>query len=275
MIHSVAGTLGPAGTPVFVPPFRAPHHTVSDVGLVGGGNPPRPGEASLAHHGVLFLDELPEFRRSALEALRQPLEDGHILVSRAARQAVFPARFQLVASMNPCPCGNAGHPERACVCGSTDVRRYRARVSGPLLDRIDLHVAVPAVDLGKLTSDEPTESSTAVRERVLRARTAQAARAERSGIPASTNAELDGRWLREACRLPAGAKSILATALRRRGFSARAIHRVMRVARTIADLEGEETVALAHLAEAVRYRMLGEGPGRDAEPYAVASPPSE
>ncbi len=259
MIHSVAGTLGPGGRPVVVPPFRAPHHTVSDMGLVGGGNPPRPGEASLAHHGVLFLDELPEFRRSALEALRQPLEDGWITVTRAARQAVFPARVQLVASMNPCPCGHAGHPERRCMCSSADVRRYRARLSGPLLDRIDLHVEVPAVDVAQLTGDEPTESSAAVRARVLRAREVQAARAAQLGYSASTNAELDGRWLRESCRLPAGAKSILATALKRRGFSARAIHRVMRVARTIADLEGEEWVGLPHLAEAVRYRMLEGG----------------
>lgn len=259
-IHSVAGTLGPRGRPLRSPPFRAPHHTVSDVGLVGGGNPPRPGEVSLAHHGVLFLDELPEFRRSALEALRQPLEDGRITVTRAARTAVFPARVQLVASMNPCPCGNAGHPERPCVCSSTDIRKYRARLSGPLLDRIDLHVAVPPVPLADLTDEGSEESSEVVRARVERVRAIQAARAERFGIDARMNALLEGRWLREACKLPPGAKAILATALRRRGFSARAIHRVMRVSRTIADLEGEETVGLPHLAEAVRYRILGDGP---------------
>ena len=258
MIHSVAGTLGSGGRAITVPPFRAPHHTISDVGLVGGGNPPRPGEASLAHDGVLFLDELPEFRRSALESLRQPLEDGFITIIRAARQATFPARVQLVASMNPCPCGNAGHPERQCICSSTEIRRYRGRLSGPLLDRIDLHVWVPPVDLARITGDSAEESSAAARERVLKARAIQEQRAARFGMRSKTNANLEGRWLREACSLPPGAKALLATALRRRGFSARAIHRVLRVARTIADLEGEENVALAHLAEAVRYRILSE-----------------
>jgi magnesium chelatase family protein len=258
MIHSVAGTLGASGRAITVPPFRAPHHTISEVGLVGGGNPPRPGEASLAHHGVLFLDELPEFRRSALESLRQPLEDGFITIIRAARQATFPTRVQLIASMNPCPCGNAGHPERQCICSSTDIRKYRGRLSGPLLDRIDLHVWVPPVDIARITGDSEEESSAVVRSRVEKARGIQEERAARLGIAAKTNATLQGRWLREACQLPAGAKALLATALRRRGFSARAIHRVMRVARTIADLEEEEWVGLPHLAEAVRYRMLGE-----------------
>jgi len=227
------------------------------MGLVGGGNPPRPGEVSLAHRGVLFLDELPEFRRSALEALRQPLEDGTVMIVRATRSALFPARVQLVASMNPCLCGNTGNPERPCTCTSTDVRRYRGRVSGPLLDRIDLHVWVGPVDLERLTGDGIEECSSTVRERVEAARRRQLERAGAKDV-APWNAFLDGRRLREACALPSGGRHLLATALRRRGFSARAIHRVMRVARTIADLEGSETVKLVHLAEAVRYRILSD-----------------
>jgi magnesium chelatase family protein len=257
MIHSVAGTLGPGGRALRRAPFRAPHHTVSDVGLVGGGNPPRPGEVSLAHRGVLFLDELPEFRRSALEALRQPLEDGRVVVVRARRAAAFPARFQLVASMNPCPCGNSGNPERPCTCTSTDVRRYRARVSGPLLDRIDLHVGVDPIELERLTGEAGEESSASVLARVERARAAQEGRAGRAGV--SRNSELPPRALRDVCALPPGGRQLLAAALRRRGLSARAVHRVLRVARTIADLEGAERVLLAHLAEAVRYRILSDG----------------
>ena len=259
MIHSIAGPLA-GGGPVARPPFRAPHHTVSDVGLVGGGNPPRPGEVSLAHRGVLFLDELPEFRRSALEALRQPLEDRRVTIVRSGRSAEFPASFQLVASMNPCACGHAG-TERPCQCTSTDVRRYRARVSGPLLDRVDLHVGVPPVDLARLTGDEAGETSADVFARVRSARARQLARGEGDGP--FLNAELEGRRLREACALPPGGRDLLATALRRRGLSARALHRVMRVARTIADLEGAERVRLAHLAEAVRYRVLSERASRE------------
>jgi len=256
MIHSVAGTLRD-GRPLPRPPFRAPHHTVSDVGLVGGGNPPRPGEVSLAHRGVLFLDELPEFRRSALEALRQPLEDGRVVIVRARRSAAFPSRFQLVASMNPCPCGRSGHPEQPCTCSSTDIRRYRSRVSGPLLDRIDLHVWVPPVELEKLTAEGREETSATVRARVERARRRQAGRARRAGV--LRNAELPGRALRDVCALPTGGRALLAGALRRRGLSARAIHRVLRVARTLADLEGRDRVDLTHLAEAVRYRILSDG----------------
>jgi magnesium chelatase family protein len=263
-VHSVAGTLF-AGEPVSRPPFRAPHHTVSDVGLVGGGNPPRPGEVSLAHRGVLFLDELPEFRRSALEALRQPIEGRRVTVVRSGRSAEFPAAFQLVASMNPCACGHEG-TERACVCSSADVRRYRARVSGPLLDRIDLHVRVATVDVAKLTDDGVEESSAVVAARVARARALQGRRSVERGVMPLLNAELESKRLREACALPQGGRDLLVTALRRRGLSARALHRVMRVARTIADLEGAEHVMLAHLAEAVRYRALSDGShpdGRD------------
>jgi magnesium chelatase family protein len=229
---------------------------VSDVGLVGGSNPPRPGEVSLAHKGVLFLDELPEFRRSALEALRQPLEDRRVSVVRAGRSAEFPASFQLIASMNTCGCGHSG-TDKPCCCSSTDLRRYRARVSGPLMDRVDLHVQVAAVDVARLTEGGPEESSSTVALRVAAARAIQAARSAEAG-GAVLNAELDGRRLREVCALPAGGRDLLAGALRRRGLSARALVRVMRVARTIADLEGAETVMLAHLAEAVRYRVLSE-----------------
>ncbi len=253
MIHSIAGLL-PGGRPIARPPFRAPHHTVSDVGLVGGGNPPRPGEVSLAHRGVLFLDELPEFRRSALEALRQPLEDRRVTVVRAGRSAEFPASFQLVASMNPCPCGHSG-TERACQCTSVDLRRYRARVSGPLLDRVDLHVDVPSMDVVRLADADSAESSAAVYARVRDARARQLARDGRGHL--LLNAALEGRHLRDACPLPPGGRDLLSTALRRRGLSARALHRVMRVARTIADLEACETVGLTHLAEAVRYRRAG------------------
>jgi magnesium chelatase family protein len=254
-IHSVAGTLQ-GGWPLSRPPFRAPHHTVSDVGLVGGGNPPRPGEVSLAHRGVLFLDELPEFRRSALESLRQPVEDRYVFVVRAGRSARFPAAFQLVASMNPCPCGRSGDPEHPCECSATEVRRYRQRVSGPLLDRIDLHVRVPPVDLSRLTGGGEEEASAEVAGRVRAARGRQRARAEASG--ASLNADLDGPSLRRVCPLPAGAKALLAEALRRRGLSARALHRVLRVARTVADLEEADAIGLSHLAAALRYRILSE-----------------
>ena len=257
MIHSVAGTLGDERRPRLTSPFRAPHHTVSDVGLVGGGNPPRPGEVSLAHRGVLFLDELPEFRRSALESLRQPLEDGRVAVVRAGRSATFPARFQLLASMNPCPCGRAGDPERPCTCSSTDIRRYRSRVSGPLLDRIDLHVWVPPVDVSRLAGDVTEEASASVRTRVETARAVQRARTEHVG--AHCNADLTPKQLKNVARLPPGGRALLAEALRRRGLSARAFHRVLRVARTIADLDGSESIGLAQLAEAVRYRILSDG----------------
>ncbi len=258
MIHSVAGMLGVEGRPLVRPPFRAPHHTVSDVGLVGGGNPPRPGETSLAHRGVLFLDELPEFRRGALEALRQPLEDGHITVVRAGRRATFPAGFQLVAAMNPCPCGAAGDPSRPCRCTSPEIRRYRSRVSGPLLDRIDLHVWVPPVDADRLMGEADEEGSAPVAARVGGARERQRRRGAAAGVEAERNATLSGRRLRDACRLPTGGRALLASALRRRGLSARALHRVLRVARTVADLEGEDRIGMPHLAEAARFRLLSE-----------------
>jgi magnesium chelatase family protein len=230
-------------------PFRAPHHTASAVALVGGGPVPRPGEISLAHRGVLFLDELAEFDRRVLEVLREPLESGHIVISRAARQAEFPAAFQLVAAMNPCPCGYAGDPSGRCACTPEQVRRYRARVSGPLLDRIDLQVAVPRVPLAELGDEsEPGESSASVRTRVVAARERQLARA---GKP---NSRLSNREVSRDCALTASDRRLLEHALDKLGLSARAYHRVLRVARSIADLDGSERVATAHLTEAIQYR---------------------
>jgi len=232
-------------------PFRAPHHTASAVALVGGGPVPRPGEISLAHRGVLFLDELPEYDRRVLEVLREPLESGHIVISRAARQAEFPAAFQLVAAMNPCPCGYAGDPSGRCACTPEQVRRYRARVSGPLLDRIDLQIAVPRVALADLGNAAPAgESSATVRARVVAARERQL---QRAGKP---NARLSNREVQRDCALIASDRSLLERALDKLGLSARAYHRVLRVARSIADLASSERVATAHLTEAIQYRRL-------------------
>ena len=230
-------------------PFRAPHHTASAVALVGGGPMPRPGEISLAHRGVLFLDELPEYDRRVLEVLREPLESGHIVISRAARQAEFPAAFQLVAAMNPCPCGYAGDPSGRCVCTPEQVRRYRARVSGPLLDRIDLQIAVPRVPLVELGEASPGgENSSVVRARVVAARGRQLQRAGKA------NAQLSNREVARDCALATSDRALLERALDKLGLSARAYHRVLRVARSIADLDGAERVATAHLTEAIQYR---------------------
>lgn len=235
-------------------PYRAPHHTASGVALVGGGSNPRPGEITLAHHGVLFLDELPEFDRQVLEVLREPLENGHITVSRAARQADFPARFQLVAAMNPCPCGWLGDASGRCRCTPDQVARYRARISGPLLDRIDLQVFVPRVEAAALSCATPAtaESSAQVRARVCAARERQLARA---GKP---NARLTPKELERDCQLDEAARQLLTTALSRLQLSARAYHRVLKVARSIADLAGADAVAAPHIAEALRYRQLDD-----------------
>ncbi len=236
-------------------PFRSPHHTASAVALVGGGSHPRPGEISLAHNGVLFLDELPEFDRKVLEVLREPLESGHITISRAARQAQFPARFQLVAAMNPCPCGYHGDGLARCTCHPGQVERYRSRVSGPLLDRIDLHVEVPAVRPEALQSRRPGEPSARIRARVVAARERQLARfGERPGIFA--NAHMGPREVRRFCRVDEAGEALLRAAIARLGLSARAYHRVLKLARTIADLEGVDAIAAAHVAEAVQYRSL-------------------
>jgi len=247
-IHSVAGLLPPGTRLLTSRPFRAPHHTISDVALVGGGQYPRPGEISLAHHGVLFLDEMPEFSRHVLEVLRQPLEEGCVRIARAARTAVFPARFMLIGAMNPCPCGYLGDPARACRCSPMQVARYGFRLSGPLRDRLDLAVPVGALSAHELQEAPPGESSAAIRGRVLAARARQL---ERDGV---LNGRLQGRLLRERAALDATAQRLLGRAIVRLALSARAYDRVLRVARTVADLEGAEAVTVEHVGEALQFR---------------------
>lgn len=254
-IHSVAGKPGTMRGLLRQRPFRAPHHTTSPVALIGGGQTPRPGEVSLAHNGILFLDELPEFGRSVLEVLRQPLEEKRITVSRAKYSVEYPANFTLVASMNPCPCGYYNHPDRECTCPSGAVHRYMGRISGPLMDRIDLHIEVTPVPVAELAVERVEEPSAAVRERVVRARRVQALRfAGVEGV--YTNAMMNSKMLREYCRLDTASASLLARAMERLSLSARAYDRILKVARTIADLEGSEQIAAAHLAEAINYRSL-------------------
>jgi magnesium chelatase family protein len=254
-IHSVAGKLVRNDGLVTTRPFRSPHHTVSDVALVGGGNNPQPGEISLAHNGVLFLDELPEFKRSVLEVLRQPLEERKISISRARFAVDFPASFMLVASMNPCPCGYYNHPDKECVCPPGAVQRYLNKISGPLLDRIDLHVEVTPVSFEKIANQQRSESSDRIRERVVTAREVQLERfKENEGI--FCNAMMPSPMVNELCQIQEAGKNLLKTAMERLGLSARAYDRILKVSRTIADLAGSPEIKTEHLAEAIQYRSL-------------------
>jgi magnesium chelatase family protein len=254
-IHSVAGML-PSGVPLIATrPFRSPHHTISDAGLIGGGRVPRPGEVSLAHRGVLFLDELPEFRTDVLEVMRQPLEDGRVTIARAAITLTYPADVMLAAAMNPCPCGYHGDTLRQCTCTAPQIQRYRSRVSGPLLDRIDLHIEVPRVPYKDLSDKAEGEPSASVRERVNRARGVQGERfASRRGV--FCNADMQARDIRRYCPLSDGCQDLLKAAVNRLGLSARAHSRVIKVARTIADLAGSPSIETAHLSESIQYRAL-------------------
>lgn len=253
-IHSIAGALSGGCGLLNTRPFRSPHHTVSAPGLTGGGTIPRPGEVSLSHNGVLFLDELPEFSRTAMECLRQPLEDGQVTISRASGSLSYPCSFMLVAAMNPCPCGYFGHPTRPCTCSSTSAQRYLSRISGPLLDRFDLHVEVPPVEYEQLSSHTTAENSATIRQRVNRARAIQQERYRDDGI--LTNAQLSPSLLKRYCALNDAASALMKNAFDRLDLSARAYDRILKVARTIADLDGSETVQSSHLAEAIQYRNL-------------------
>ena len=269
-VHSVAGLLAPGQSLCVTRPFRSPHHTISDAGLIGGGSTPRPGEVSLAHGGVLFLDELPEFRTNVLEVLRQPLEDGSVTLSRAAISLSYPARFMLAAAMNPCPCGYLGDPSHNCHCTPMHVERYLSRLSGPLLNRIDIHLEVPAVAYRDLAAQAAEEASAAVRARVESARRRQRERFH--GMPGLyANAHMTAREIRRFCRLSEPVELLLRNAVARLGLSARAYHRVLKIARTIADLAGATEIEVAHVGEAIQYRTLDR---RRAPPgVAAAAPP--
>jgi magnesium chelatase family protein len=268
-IHSVAGVLNADEGLVTHRPFRAPHHTISDAGLIGGGAVPRPGEVSLAHNGLLFLDELPEFPRNVLEVMRQPLEDGHVTIARAAMSLSFPARFMLAAAMNPCPCGYFNDKSRDCTCTPPMIQRYVSKVSGPLLDRIDIHIEVPAVQYKELRGGSSAEGSEQIRGRVLAARDRQHARFVRVGKeertrptgkfasqPVFANAQMTTQQIRLHCELSSDPERILERAMQQQGLSARAHDRILKVARTIADLEAAPEIEVKHIAEAIQYRTL-------------------
>lgn len=256
-VFSIAGFLNKDETLMAVRPFRAPHHTISDAGLVGGGQTPRPGEISLAHLGVLFLDELPEFKKNVLEALRQPLEDGTITITRSSVTASFPAKFMLVAAMNPCPCGYFGDRVHTCRCTPQQIRHYQSKISGPLLDRIDLHIEVPSVKYRALSEKETGESSAAVKERVNKARDLQNKRFESNGV--TCNARMTEKQIQKFCRIDEEAHKLIEMAIEKLGLSARAVNRILKVSRTIADLENDALIKTSHVAEAIQYRSLDRG----------------
>ncbi len=254
-IHSVAGKLTAAGSLMTERPYRSPHHTISDMALVGGGADPQPGEISLAHNGVLFLDELPEFKRSVLEVLRQPLEDRQVTISRSKSSVEYPASFMLIASMNPCPCGFYNHPDKQCICGPGMVQKYLSKISGPLLDRIDLHVEVTPVNFNDLSSLKEAEKSASIRQRVIKAREIQDTRFQNN--PAlHCNAQMNPKMLRSLCDVNEAGRMLIKKAMEKLGLSARAYDRILKVSRTIADLDESENIELEHLAEAIHYRSL-------------------
>lgn len=254
-IHSVAGKLGASSSLISQRPFRSPHHTISDIALVGGGGHPQPGEISLAHNGVLFLDELPEFKRTVLEVMRQPLEERKVNIARAKVSVDFPANFMLIASMNPCPCGYYNHPEKECVCGPGVVQRYLNKVSGPLLDRIDLHVEVTPVSFDQMTANRPAENSETIRERVIKARAIQTERFK-NNTEIYSNAMMPSQMVKEICVISEAGKLLLKRAMEKLGLSARAYDRILKVSRTIADLADSADIKIEHLAEAIQYRSL-------------------
>ncbi len=253
-IYSVMGLLPPHSALIAIRPFRSPHHTISDAGLIGGGQIPKPGEVSLSHNGVLFLDELPEFKKNVLEVLRQPLEDGRVTISRALSSLTFPSSFMLIAAMNPCPCGFYTDPNRECTCTIPQILRYRSKISGPLMDRIDIHIEVPAVRYRDLSGDTSGEDSATIKKRVNRAREIQ--RQRFSGKKIYCNAQMSPRHLKKFCQIEEDSKGLLEQAIDKLGLSARAYTRILKIARTIADLEGIEAIVASHISEAIQYRSL-------------------
>jgi magnesium chelatase family protein len=253
-IHSIAGLLNADKSLILERPFRAPHHTISDAGLIGGGHVPKPGEVSLAHNGVLFLDEFPEFKRNVLDSLRQPLEDGNVTISRVTHSITFPAKFMLIAAMNPCPCGYWGDARRACICSGSQIRKHRSRISGPLLDRMDMHIEVPPVTMRELSIDKEEEPSEKIRERVLGAHRIQEDRFK--GRKIYSNSHMPPRMIKKHCVLDNKGSMLIENAVEKFGLSPRAYHRILKVARTIADLDNRECICEPHLAEAIQYRSL-------------------
>jgi magnesium chelatase family protein len=253
-IYSVMGLMPANQALISTRPFRSPHHTVSDAGLIGGGQIPRPGEVSLAHNGVLFLDEFPEFKKNVLEVLRQPLEDGQVTISRAVTSLTYPARFMLVAAMNPCPCGFFSDPQRECLCTYPQIQRYKSKISGPLLDRIDIHIEVPSVKFKDLAGQAGGESSEAIRTRVKTARERQRNRFQSKAL--FCNAQMGPRLIKKYCLLDQESQGLLEQAMEYLGLSARAYHRILKIARTIADLEQSDSIRSYHVSEAIQYRSL-------------------